>query len=189
LGGSKPNPGRLPGALVGAGDGIESGAARKGGSRVSASRKTCRTCFPRCCLRSGFQTDPVTDDWYYSAQSAEPHHVHVGTDLCPSHGSPYCQYSRDTETRRPPPPMPAKRPAYQLRAGPSGSPAASVGCLLPYAAVGRVAKLDHGPVSTSPADVDVRPDWQYPNPPRNQTSTPRGDLAGPRSQPSTTSPN
>jgi hypothetical protein len=57
------------------------------------------------------------------------------------------------------------------------------------AAVGRVAKLDHGPVSTSPADVDVRPDWQYPNPPRKQTSTPRGDLAGPRSQPSTTSPN
>jgi hypothetical protein len=66
--------------------------AKLQGSRVSASRKTCSTCFPRCCLRSGFPTDPVTDDRYYSVPSAEPHHVHVGTDLCPSHGSPYCQY-------------------------------------------------------------------------------------------------
>jgi hypothetical protein len=69
--GSKPKPG----ALAGAGDGTESGAARNADVQklaISTSRKTCRTCFPRCRLRSGFQTDPVRDDWYYAAPGTEP---------------------------------------------------------------------------------------------------------------------
>jgi hypothetical protein len=90
------NPGRLPQALAGAGHGAGSGTARKAkvqGSRVSASRKTCSTCFPRCRLRSGFPTDPVTDDRYYPAPTAEPHHAHVGTDLYPP---PWCLPSIST---------------------------------------------------------------------------------------------
>jgi hypothetical protein len=88
------------------------------GPAISASRKTCRTCFPRCRLRSDLQTDPVTDDRSYAAPSTAPHHAHTGTDLCPSHGSPYCQYAvtakpADRHPRRPHSDRPTNRePGY-----------------------------------------------------------------------------
>jgi hypothetical protein len=179
-GGSRPKSGRLPGGASRwwGRHRIRRCAQGEGAGRlaISTSRKTCSTCFPRCCLRSGFQTEPVTDDWYNSDPSTEPHHAHahVGTDLCPSHGSPYCQYPRGTETRDRHP----RRPQSDRRTNcEPGYPALPlhpwvVFCRTPQRAgsLGWTTAGQH--TEHSPADVDVRPDWQYPRPAGNQTSTP-----------------
>jgi hypothetical protein len=86
-------------------------------------------------------------------------------------------YPRDTETRRPP-------PLYARKA--TGVPTASrvirlsrcipwvVVCRTPAVGLGRQAgaRSDQH-TEHSPADVDVRLDWQYRDPPDNQTSRPR----------------
>jgi hypothetical protein len=149
---------------------------------ISASRKTCRTCFPRCCLRSGFQTDPVTDDRYYSAPSAEDRTTPTPTpERIPAHLTDRRTASTNAVTPKPADRHP-RRPQNDRRTncGP-GHPALP---RHPWAVFfrtpqrGRVARLEHGPVNTQhtehgPADVDVRPDWQYPGPAAQPDSHPR----------------
>jgi hypothetical protein len=99
------NRAAYPGALAGAGDGVESGAAQRRSRRARGFRhrgKHVLHVFRDAVLGAAFQQirSPTTGTTRLQPQnsSAEPHHAHahvhvyVGTDLCPSHGSPYRQH-------------------------------------------------------------------------------------------------